>query len=284
MAAATLVSGAMAIAISGCGATKAISGAVDPVAQAATTTAHAPGYRLSATIDATSPTESVHGTMTGVFDPAHHTGAFTQRESVAGHTLSIDERLAGTTVYMRLPSEPGLKRLTGGKAWLKLDFGRALGAFGLGGLTTQSSNPAQFIDYLRASGAKARKVGTDTINGEQLSHYHVVVDLDSYPKLVPSAQQGAAKRGVATLESAIGSHTMPMDAWVDSHHRLRRTSFSFAECVQSQRLKLGMTMNLSDYGQQTVPAAPSVSDAYDLTPLIVKTLKNYKPGTCGPTA
>jgi hypothetical protein len=45
-----------------------------------------------------------------------------------------------------------------------------------------------------------------------------------------------------------------------------------------------MTMNLSDYGQQTVPAAPAPSDAYDLTPLLVKTLKNYKPGTCGAAA
>jgi hypothetical protein len=45
-----------------------------------------------------------------------------------------------------------------------------------------------------------------------------------------------------------------------------------------------MTMNLSDYGRQTVPAAPSASEAYDLTPLVVKAVKDYKPGTCGPTA
>jgi hypothetical protein len=71
----------MAIAISGCGATHAISGAVDPVAQAATTTAHAPGYRMSATIDATGPTGAVHGTMAGVFDTARHTGAFSHSAS-----------------------------------------------------------------------------------------------------------------------------------------------------------------------------------------------------------
>ena len=44
---------ATAAALSGCGATHTISGAVDPVAQAATTTGHAPGYRLAMTIDAT---------------------------------------------------------------------------------------------------------------------------------------------------------------------------------------------------------------------------------------
>ena len=206
-----------AAAISGCGATSAISGEVDPVAQAATTTAHARGYHLSTTIVATGPATTVHGTMTGVIDSARRTGAFTLRESVAGHQVSIDERLSGTTVYMRLPNNPALNRLTGGKPWLKLDFSRALGAFGLGGLPTQGTNPAQFLDYLRTVGAKTKRIGTETIDGAQTTRYHVVVDLDNYPK--PS-------------------------------HAARRAS----------------------------------SEAYDLTPLILQSLKSFKPGTCGPSA
>lgn len=275
---------ALAIALSGCGATKAISGAVDPVAQAATTTAHAPGYRMSATIDATAAGTAVHGTMEGVYDSAQHLGAFTQRESVAGHTISIDERLSGTTVYMRLPNSPSLDHLTGGKPWVKLDFSRALGAFGLGDLPTQSSNPAQFIDYLRAVGAKTKQVGSETIDGVQTTHYHVVVDLDNYPKLFAPARRAAAARGVSTLEATIGSHTMPMEAWIDSHKLLRRMRLSFGECVQSQHLTLAMTMNLSDYGSQAVPSLPSASQAYDLTPLILKSLKSFKPGGCSTTA
>jgi hypothetical protein len=283
-AATTLASGAMAIAIGGCGATKAISGAVDPVARAATTTAHVPGYRMSVSLEASGASATVHGTMSGVIDSARHMGAFRLRESVAGHDISIDERLSGAAVYMRLPNLPALARVTGGKQWIKLDFNRALGAAGLGGLPTQSSNPAQFLDYLRAVGAKTKRVGTDTVAGAQTTHYHVVVDLDHYPALFSPARRAAAAHGVSALENAIGSHTMPMDAWIDSGNLLRRASFSFSECVQSQRLTLGMTMNLSDYGRQTVPAPPSPSDSYDLTPLLVKTLANYKPGTCGPAA
>jgi hypothetical protein len=284
MAATALASAATAIALSGCGATREVSNVVDPVAQAATMTAHTPGYRLSATIVASGPSATVHGTMAGVIDSVRREGAFTLRESVGGHNISIDERLSGTTVYMRLPNLGGLSRLTGGKPWIKLDFNRALGAFGLGGLPTQSSNPAQFLDYLRTVGAKTRRVGTETIDGAQTTRYHVVVDLDNYPKLFPPARRTAAARGVSTLEHAIGSHTMPMDVWVDSNKRLRRTSFSFGECVQSQRLTLGMTMNLSHYGSQAIPAPPSASETYDLTPLLLKTFKNYKPGTCAPTA
>jgi hypothetical protein len=283
-AALTLAGIALAAVIAGCGATKAISGAVDPVAQAATRTSQAPGYRMSVSTIATTAGTTVRGTMNGVIDTVRHTGAFTTYETVAGHAVSIVERLSGTTIYMKLPNQSALDSLTGGKPWLKLDFTRALGAFGLGGLTTQSSNPAQFIDYLRAVGAKHTRVGTATIGGVQTTHYHVVINLDNYPKLFPASRRAAAARGVATLENAIGSHTMPMDAWIDSRNLLRRMSFSFGECVQSQRLKLAMTMNLSDYGPQTVPAAPAASDAYDLTPLLVKSLKNYKPGTCGPAA
>jgi hypothetical protein len=279
-----LASVAMAIALSGCGATKAISEAVDPVARAATTTSHTAGYRMSVSTVATTAGTTVRGTMTGVIDTARHTGAFTTHETVAGHAVSIVERLSGTTIYMKLPNQSSLDSLTGGKPWLKLDFSRALGAFGLGGLTTQSSNPAQFIDYLRTVGAKHTRVGTETIDGVSTTHYRVVINLDNYPKLFPADRRSAAARGVSTLEDAIGSHTMPMDAWIDSQNLLRRMSLSFGECVQSQRLKLAMTMNLSDYGRQAVPAAPSASDAYDLTPLLVKELRNYKPGTCGPAA
>lgn len=283
-AALTVAGIATAAALSGCGATHAISGAVDPVAQAATTTGHAPGYHLSMTIDATGSSGTVHGTMSGVVDTANHTAAFTQHESVGGQDITIAERLSGTTVYMRLPNQQALQRLTGGKPWIKLDFSRALGAFGLGGLTTQSSDPAQFVDYLRAVGAKTNRVGTATVDGEQTTHYHAVIDLDNYPKLFPPARRAAAARGISTLESAIGSHTMPMDAWIDSHNMLRRVSFSMGECVQSQRLTMAMTMNLSDYGQQSVPSAPSSSQAYDLTPLVLQSLKSFKPGTCGTSA
>jgi hypothetical protein len=275
---------ATAGALSGCGATHAISGAVDPVAQAATTTGHAPGYRLSMTIDATGSTGTVHGTASGVVDTVNHTAALTQHESVAGQSISIAQRLSGTTMYMRPPNQQALQRLTGGKPWIKLDFSRALGAFGLGGLTTQSSDPAQFVDYLRAVGAKTKRVGTATVDGVQTTHYHAVIDLDNYPKLFPPARRAAAAKGVATLESAIGTHTMPMDVWIDSHSLLRRMSFSMGECVQSQRMTMAMTMNLSDYGPQSVPAPPSSSQAYDLTPLVLQSLKSFKPGTCGPAA
>ena len=99
------VAGVVAIAAGGCGATRSVSNAVDPVARAADITGQAPGYHLSATIRVTSAAANVTGTMSGVIDTVDHTGALTLRESLAGHTLVLAERLAGTTVYMSAPNE-----------------------------------------------------------------------------------------------------------------------------------------------------------------------------------
>ena len=65
----------------------------------------------------------------------------TMQETVLGHSLSIAERLAGTTIYMGAAGQPALARLTGGKQWLKMDLNRALGTLGFSGLPTQTTDP-----------------------------------------------------------------------------------------------------------------------------------------------
>jgi hypothetical protein len=47
---------------------------------------------------------------------------------------------------------------------------------------------------------------------------------------------------------------------------------------------MGMTMNMSHYGAQSVPAPPAPSQAYDLTPLVLKSPKSFKTSACGPSA
>ena len=275
-AAVTVSAIAGTVGLGGCGATKTISGTIDPVARAAELTSQSPGYRLSGTINVTSGSTTVHGTMSGVIDTAHRAGAMTIHETVAGHSLSLAERLAGTAIYMDAGSQPALARLTGGKPWLKMDLKRALGTLGLGGLSTQTTDPTQFLDYLRAVSAKTTRVGTETLNGTQTTHYHAVIDLDRYPKLFPPAQRQAAAQGIANLEATLGSHAMPMDVWIDSHEMVRRLGLSFTECVQDQHLTMAMTMNMSHYGQQTVPPPPAASQTYDITPLIEKAMQSVK--------
>jgi hypothetical protein len=272
------VAAATAIAISGCGAGNAVSQAVDPVAKAAETTSRVQGYRMSGAVTINTAVGPVKTTLSGVIDRATRTGEMTSTEHVAGYALTVTERLSGLTVYMNASDIPGLDQLTHGKQWLKMDMSRAFGSLGVGSLSTASSDPSQFVDYLRAVSDNTTKVGTATVRGVATTRYHSVIDLRKYPNLVSGAQRVAAQRTITTMESALGGHSMPMDVWIDHSKLVRRMSFTMAECVNNQKLSMSMAMDLYDYGPQQAAQMPPSSQTFDLTPLIAGSMKNVSFG------
>jgi hypothetical protein len=270
--------GAVAIAsaavFSGCGS----SATIDPVARAADVTARVPGYRIAALATVTTPASGpLQIAMNGNFDRANRSGTMTAAETVAGHRFKFTEVFSGLTFFMHAAGLPQLQRLTGGKPWLKFDMSRMLGAMGLGSLPT-GTDPTQFVDFLRAVSASTTKVGTETVRGVSTTHYRAKVDLSRYPNLLPASQRAAAARSVGTLEAALGTHIMPMDAWVDHNSLVRRLGISFDECVAQQHVKFGMTMDIFDYGPQSQPQLPRPADSYDITPLLASTLSRIKFG------
>jgi hypothetical protein len=266
-----------ALALSGCGSSSSSPQSADPVARAAYVTAQVPGYRVAATTTVTTPVGPVNVAMNGRFDRTNRTGQLTSAETVAGHHLAFTEVFSGLTFYLRAAGLPQLTKFTGGKLWLKFDMSRMLGAMGLGSLPT-GTDPSQFLDYLRAVSTSTKRVGAATVRGVSTTHYHAVVDLSRYANLVPQAQRASAARGVSTLESALGGHTMPIDAWIDSHNLVRRMSFSMHACVENQKLSLGMTMDFYDYGLQRPTQVPNAQAAYDATPLLTSALGKIKFG------
>jgi hypothetical protein len=154
---------------------------------------------------------------------------------------------------------------------------RMLGAMGLGSLPT-GTDPTQFLDFLRAVSTSTAKVGTEKVRGVQTTHYQAKVDLSRYPKLLPASQRAAATRSVNTLASALGSHTMPMDAWVDNSNLVRRIGIAFTECVAQQHVRFGMRMDVFGYGPQSQPQLPGRTESYDITPLLSSTLNKIKFG------
>ena len=84
------------------------------------------------------------------------------------------------------------------------------------------TDPSQFVDYLRAVSSSTKSLGAATIRGVSTTHYRATIDLTRYAKLVPPSQRAAAQRGISTLESALGSHTLPIDAWIDRKNLVRR--------------------------------------------------------------
>jgi hypothetical protein len=271
-----------AVVISGCGAAKTVSNAIDPVAKAAEATSQVQGYRISGVVTIDTAVGPVKTTMSGVMNRTTRTAQMTAKATVGGHAVTLHERLSGLTVYMDTSGIPGADQLTHGKPWLKMDMSRAFSSFGLGSsVSATSSDPSQFVDYLRAVSDNTKKVGTDTVRGVATTRYHAVIDLRKYPDVVPAAQRATARRGITNLETAIGGHTMPADVWIDDHKLVRRMSIHMPECVNNQKVSMSMTMEMYDYGPQPTARMPASAQTYDLTPLISASMKQVKLGCTG---
>ena len=260
--------------IEGCGSSQTVTA----VTRAADVTTAMPGYRISATMSMTTPVVGrMQLRMNGVYDRPARAGSMTAAETVGGRELRFTELFSGLTFYMHATGIPQLSRLAGGRRWLKFDMSRMLGAMGIGALPT-GTDPSEFVDYLRAVSSSETRMGTATVRGIATTGYHATIDLDRYSRLVPSAQRSTAQRGIDTLESALGSHTLPIDVWIDHRHMVRRLGLMFAECVSGHRIRFDMRMDLYDYGPQAPPSLPKATQVYDITPLMAASLNKIKFG------
>jgi hypothetical protein len=270
---------AAVVVISGCGAARTVSQAIDPVAKAAETTSQVQGYRMSGVVTIDTGVGPVKTTMSGVMNRVSRTASMITKATVAGHAVTLSERLSGLTVYMDTSAIPGADQLTHGKPWLKMDMSRAFTSFGLGSsVSATSSDPSQFVDYLRAVSDNTKNLGAATIRGVPTTHYHAVIDLSKYPGVIPAAQRATAQRGIKNLETAIGRHTIPTDVWIDHHKLVRQMSMNMPECVNNQKVTMSMTMDMYDYGPQPATQIPPSAQTYDLTPLISASMKQVKLG------
>jgi hypothetical protein len=234
--------------------------------EAADHTDQASGYRMTATVQVNSSLGSVAVDMSGVVSDHGQSAALSSKETVAGTTFDLQLRAAGGKYYMS--GVPGLSKISKGKRWVSFDVADAEKAEGLTGLQNPStSNPTEFLKYLR-SVASVSEVGTAMIDGVKTTEYRATIDFDRYAKLLPASQRAAARSTIATLEKAIGTHTLPVTAWIDADHEVRRMQLTIPECIKGTQLTTAMTMDLSDYGDVPAVSVPSAADTYDITPLI----------------
>lgn len=265
---------------SGCGSSSKSSSTSSSgaVIRAADTTAQVAGYRLAGTMTINSArTGRVSLAVAGTFNHHDGVGQMTTAFEVGRNRLQLSELISHLSVYLRTSTIPTLAKATGGKPWVKLDVGGETGALGLSALPT-STDPTQFVDYLRAVSSSTKPLGTLMVRGVETNGYRATVDLDRYPNLVAPSQRAAVARGVKSLETATGVHTIPMDVWVDRGGLVRRLGMSFAECAQGTTFVFSMDVDLYDFGTQANPRIPAASQVYDLTPLVARDLKSAKAG------
>lgn len=283
LASATAVCAA-AVLLAGCGSSSSTS-AAQPAEVALTRAAYvssaAPGYRVVMNLRETVPSAgqvTINGT--GSFAIPTHEGAMTMNMSIpsaagAGFgNLQLQVVYVPGTFYMKFPPQLA-SRIGTSKPWVKVNLnqlGQASGLQGLGSLFNGSSSlndPGQYLDFLRATATGTiRDMGQAIVNGIKTTHYHAVVDLSKLPNALPASARAAAKQLVAALRSRGAAAQLPIDAWIDSAHLVRRVALTYTEPIaQGQSAGVALQANYLDYGPQPAPAIPPSSQTQNLLSL-----------------
>lgn len=272
---------AVAVAVSGCGSSS-VTGVVDPVAKAATITNQTAGMRMNFTMHLTASglPAPIVGRGSGAFNEVDHGGAFSLTLDfgsipqvsalLGGRTLTIDEILSGTNVYLKLPPSLARSPALHGKPWAKVNLAKAAGALGIGGFSSlldnpASSDPSQLLRYLRAASPNVKKLGTATIDGFHTTHYRARIQLARVPNVFPAAQRAQVRRTMSELQQLAHISSIPVDVWIDGQHLVRREALSIDESISGQTVTVALRVDVPQYGPQPAPQLPPPSQVADLT-------------------
>ena len=244
--------------------------ALDPVAQAASTTAKTTSSRFEfrASVNAGSAGFSFDGN--GIFDGRNKAGwmnmHFAMPPAVQVQLGSADPSMEmifdgshGLVMYMRSPLFD--KVVPTGK-WVKMDLekmakkeGVDLGAI----MNANQADPSQSLRMLMAS-SDARVTGSERIRGVQTTHYAFNID---FKKLAHD------NKALKQLTEAMGSVSAPAEAWIDKQGRVRRlvVKMTMGGAQLATPMTMTMTEELYDFGVRTNITPPSDDLVVDLSSL-----------------
>jgi predicted small lipoprotein YifL len=256
----TLLAALATAVVTGCGSGGALS--LDPVAAAATKTAAEQTFKVEYSMDMTMMGQKMSFGGTGAFDGGRNAAQMTVDLSKlplpSGANGAATIVVTDGVMYMKMPFLSS--QLPGAKPWVKLDLRSAAKSAGIDLGSFGAVDPKQGLQQLLASG-DVKKVGTETIDGVETTHYHAVIDIARAGKM--PAQE---RRKLRQLLKGMNGRT-PVDVWIGADGRVRRESTSFEYGAGLQSAQASMTMNFTDFGTPvdvTVPAADEVTDLQSL--------------------
>ena len=179
---------------------------------------------------------------------------------IEGQTLS--EILVGNVIYMDYPALSA--ELGSGKQWMEINLAKVTSLGSLSSLldSARNDNPTTQIAALVASGS-VTKVGTETVQGQQTTHY--AGDLDASQLL--SAGNTASNLTPSQLSSlkdeikSAGVSTVKVDLWVASDGLPVEEKYS-------EKTTAGTVVGdlyMSDWGAPVSVGAPPASEVTDMT-------------------
>jgi len=264
---------ALAVCSTGCGSSSAV---LDPVAQAAEVTSNVGGAHMALEVQVSAAALPAPFTMSGegFFNYKTREGSLsldmtglpsTAAASLPSGSLHMEELFTSAAIYVGSPLFAG--KLPGGAQWMKIDlskFGQALG-LNLQQLAGGQSNPAQFLEYLKASGGTVTPVGHEFVRGVATTHYKGAIDLTNVADVLPSGNRGQLRAALAKLIAQTGSGTIPVDVWVDAHRLVRRIAMTLAISAGGQQVQTRMTIDLFGFGSTPAVTPPPAAEVYDAT-------------------
>ena len=232
---------------------------IDPVAQAADTTAAAGTAAFGIAGSMTADGQSIPISGSGALDMRGQRMRMSMSMPIPGMgQFDVEEIFDGDTFYMRLPASMA-QRLPGGKPWMKIDLdaiGKAAGVNLEQMMQANQSNPGDMLQALKAVGS-SRVVGRENIRGAATTHYRADIDLSKAAERIPDKTTvDALKQDFA----ASGLDSIPIDVWVDDSKRVRREQFNMGAAGFS----MDMTIEFTRFGvavDTTPPPADQVMDA-----------------------
>jgi hypothetical protein len=250
-----LIAAPLALGAVSCGS----SASLDPVAQAATSSTKQSSEHMTLTGRIDAGGEIVTMTGDGDFrnDPAR--GAMTMTVSMRAHSYTMRTITDGQRVY--LSSDLFKAELPAGKTWMSLDLAKASSALGVGFGSATTQSPTSVLDQLKGSGGIA-KIGTDTIDAVQTTHYRGVVDPDKITKIEKA------------LHTTVSYE--PFDVWVDGQGLVRRLTMSYSQSASGAipAASSVMTISFSNYGENVDTSVPSADETFDATNLATSAIGN----------
>lgn len=234
----------LALVLGACGGKSTAS--ADPVAKAATKTTGEGSAHVKFT--ATSVANGLRVAITGSGDYASSPRraqvnvAFTSPLSSG----TIRELMQGSTIYMVSPLFKS--SIPAGKAWVKIDLTKTGRASGFDFTSFSAATPRQALELLQTTAGKPTKLGTETIDGVETTHYRATIDAARVPK-----------------EKLLGGTEVtyqPVDVWVDGSGRVRRMRLAYSAGAAGAS---DMTMTLSQYGRPLTIELPDKSVIWDAT-------------------
>lgn len=246
--------------------------------RAADVSSAAQGYKLSLKLRESVDGENVDISGYGSASPAARQADITM--NIGGAATSLLGNLKLTVVldkqmlYVKLPTAIS-GELTDGKPWVVANLAqlaKAANIPGVGTLLSSSSsisNPSQYLEFLRAASAgSVRDLGPATVDGVATTRYSADIDLARLPDMVPTADRAAIEKLVSKMDAGVHVKQLPVQAWIDGAHRIRRLQVSYSVTASGQTVKATIVEDIRSYGPQPAPPVPSASQTTDLTSLL----------------